>query len=124
MPVFTESIHAGESVVSEANGKRSRETATVLSGQNLVAGEVVQLSGGKLIAADGLLNTAGGVITEVVGVMFDNVDALLADVTEAVYMARDCEVNDSRTTYPTESTAAGEKAATVASLALLGIIPR
>jgi hypothetical protein len=124
MPVFTETEHAGESIVSEANGKRSREVATVESGQVLVAGEVVQFSAGKLIAADGLLNTAGDVITAVAGVMFDNVDASAGDVTEAVYIARDAEINDSETTYPTETTAGGEKVATVASLATLGIIAR
>ncbi len=120
----TETLHAGVFIASEANGERSRETATVKSGENLVVGEVVQLSGGKLVAADGSLDSAGDVVTAVVGIMFDAVDASSADVTGAVYMARDCEVVDADITYPTESTAGGEKVATVASLAALGIIAR
>ena len=125
MTTKTEGLHAGGFIASEANVTRSRATATVLSGQNLKAGEVVQDDGGgKLIAADGLLNTAGDVITEVIGVLYAPVDASAGDVVGAVYIARDAEVVDADITYPTESTAGGEKVATVASLALLGIIAR
>lgn len=124
MTTKTEPLHAGGFIVSEANGFRSRETATVLSGQNLVVGEVVQLSGTKLIAADGSLDTAGDVVTPVVGIMHAAVDASSADVDNAVYIARDAEVVDADITYPDETTAGGEKVATVASLAALGIIAR
>lgn len=41
MAVKTEGYWTGEFIVSEAQGKRSREQITVLSGQNLVAGSVV-----------------------------------------------------------------------------------
>ena len=116
MSTLTETLHAGVFIASEANGERSREVATVKSGETLVVGEVVQLSGAKLVAAD--------VVTAVVGIMFDAVDASSADVTGAVYIARDAEVVDADITYPTESTAGGEKVATVASLAALGIIAR
>ena len=125
MATKTEPLHAGGFIASEANGFRSRATATVLSGQNLKAGEVVQKDGAdKLIAADGLLDTALDVQTEVAGVMFAAVDASAADVTGAVYIARDAEVVDADLTYPTETTSGGEKVATVASLAKLGIITR
>ena len=129
MATKTEPLHAGGFIASEANVTRSRETATVLSGQKLAAGEVVQKDGaGKLIAADGLLDTASDVQTEVAGVLFAAVDASAtganADVPGAVYIARDAEVVDADLTYPTESTAGGEKVATVASLAKLGIIAR
>lgn len=41
MVVLTEGQHAGEFIVSEANGWRSRDRVTVLSGQNLKAGAVI-----------------------------------------------------------------------------------
>ena len=41
MPVLTEGRYAGEFVVSEGNGRISRETITVLSGQNLTAATVL-----------------------------------------------------------------------------------
>ncbi len=124
MTTKTEPLHTGGFIASEANGWRSRETATVLSGQNLVAGEVVQLSGAKLIAASGSLDSAGDVSTAVVGIMHAAIDASSADVKNAVYIARDAEVVDADLTYPDETTAGGEKVATVASLAALGIIAR
>lgn len=41
MPVLTEARHAGEFILSEANGTRARENITVLSGQKLAAGAVL-----------------------------------------------------------------------------------
>jgi hypothetical protein len=46
MPVLNEGRYAGEFVVSEGNGRISRETITVLSGQNLEAAAVL----GKIAA--------------------------------------------------------------------------
>jgi hypothetical protein len=124
---LTEGKHRGEFIVSEAeaSGFRSRSTGTVLSGEVLVAGQIVEADGsGKLKALSGLLNTGLGLITEAAGIMYDNVDASAGDATGAVFIARDAEVNGAELTYPTESTAGGEAAATNASLALLGIIVR
>lgn len=129
MTTLTEGKHAGEFIVSEANNTRSRATGTVKSGENLVAGQVVELDGdGKLVALAGDLDTAGDLVVAAAGIMFDNVDASAtganADVAGAVYIARDAEVNGGELTYPTESTAGGEEAATNSSLADLGIIVR
>lgn len=126
MTIKTEGRHAGEFIVSEAEGTRSRDVVTVKSGENLVAGQVVQDDGsGNMIAADGALNTAGdALVTAVAGIMFDNVDASGGAVDNAVMIARDAEVNDEELTYPNETTAGGEKAATQASLKALGIITR
>ncbi|RWB85929.1 MAG: head decoration protein [Mesorhizobium sp.] len=124
MTTLTETVHDGEFLQSEANGFLSRESATVASGQVLKAGQVVEISAGKLIAASGSLNTAGDVVTEVEGILFQAVDASGGDVADCVYIARDAEVKDDLITYPTESTAGGEKAATVASLEKLHIRPR
>ncbi len=121
---FTEAYHAAAFILSEANGQRSRESGTVASGQTLKAGEAVMLSGANLVAHDGSLNTDGTVATDAVGIVIDAVDASSAAVANVAYIARDAEVNDNLITYPTESTAGGEKAGVVASLKSLGIIVR
>lgn len=124
MTVFTATAHDAEFIMTEANGQRSRENGTVASGEDLKAGTVVQDNGsGKLIACDGNLDTAGDLQTDVAGVLIGATDASAADV-DAAYIARDAEVNGNLLTFPTESSAGGEKAATIASLALLGIIVR
>lgn len=132
MTVLTEGKHAGAFLVSEANGTRSRKTGTVAAGQNLVAGQVVQLSAGKLVAKDILANTGNtALITAPEGIMWDNVDASTAgphagaDVAGAVYIARDAEVNGSEMTYPSgDNTAETGKTLINAALATLGIIVR
>lgn len=128
MTVFTEGRHAAEFILTEANGQRSRENGTVASGQKLVAGQVVQDNGsGKIIAADGLLNTAGDVSTAVKGILIYPVDASATGTnadTKAAYLARDAEVNGKCLTYPTETTAGGQKAAAIDSLRAIGIIVR
>ena len=122
---YTEARRSAEFIISEANFKRSRESGTVVSGQTLVAGQVVMDNGaGKMTAHDGLLNTAGEVLTAAMGIVMEAVDASGGDVTNVVYIARDAEVNQNIVTYPTESTAGGEQAGVNASLAGLGIIAR
>lgn len=128
MVVKTEARHTAEFILSEGNGSISRESGTVLKGQKLKAGEVVQKDGaGKLIAADGNLTSAGDVQTEVAGMVIEAVDASVTGTdadTAAAYIARVAEVNNNLLTYPTETTAGGEKAAVDASLAKLIIIAR
>lgn len=124
MTATTETNHAGAFLESEANGYRSRKTGTVASGQNLAAGEVVMLSGGNLVAHDGVLATDGSVVTAVEGIMFDAVDATGGAVSGAVYIARDAEVKTDKLTFPTETTAGGEQAGCTDSLEDLGIIAR
>lgn len=125
MTTLTEGKHAGEFIVSEANGHRSRATATVLSGQNLVAGQVVeQDANGKLKALSDALDTGGDLVSTPVGILYDNVDASDGDVAGAVYIARDAEVNGAELTYPDESSADGQESHTIVALATLGIIVR
>lgn len=118
MTTFNEDRHAGEFILSEANGNRSRENGTVLSGQDLKAGEIIMDNGaGKIVAfVVGTGNT-------VLGILITKVDATGGDV-EAAYIARDAEVVGSDLTYEEESTAGGEQAAANAGLADLGIIVR
>lgn len=51
MTVFNEDTHAGEFLVSEANGHRSRESITIASGEDLKAGHVLGRTGGSGSAA-------------------------------------------------------------------------
>ena len=124
MTVFTEGRHAAEFLLSEANGQRSRESITVKSGENLAAGQLIELSGGEAVAASGDLESDGTLTTALVGILLYPVDATDGAVAKCAYLARDAEVNDNLVTYPTESTAGGEKAACIASLKALGIIVR
>ncbi len=129
----TEGKHAGEFLISEMpgggdGGGLSRDVKTVAKGQNLVAGEIVMLSAGKLVAHDGVLDTPGAVETPVEGILYDNVDASAtgedADVPNSVYIERLAEVADGDLTFPTESTAGGEKVAVIASLLIRNIKTR
>lgn len=124
MTAITEAIHAGAFLEAEAPGTLSRETGTVKSGEVLKAGQLVMLSGTELVAHDGALDTDGNLVTAVEGIMFDAVDASGGAVANSVYIARLAEVKDVSLTYPTETTAGGEKDACIASLKLLNIRPR
>lgn len=61
---YTEALHAGAFLVSEANGHRSRETVTVLSGQTLKAAAVLgKVTKGTATGAAVAGNTGNGTIT-------------------------------------------------------------
>ena len=124
MTTLTEGKRAGEFLVSEANGTRSRRTGTLLSGQDLQAGTVICSQGGKLRALPGDLDSNGGLEAAAIGILWDNVDASGGDVTGVVYIGSDAEVNGEELVYPPETTNGGEEALTNASLALLNIIVR
>lgn len=63
MTEVTESQHKAEFIVSEANGSLSRETITVLSGQNIQAGHVLgKVTVGAVTAAAASGNTGNGTI--------------------------------------------------------------
>jgi len=120
MTTLTEGQHAGEFIVSEANGLRSREIKTLISGQDLAAGAVV----GEI--------TASGKLTEVApaandgsetaaGILVYACDASSADEA-CVSIVRDAEVNGAELVWPTVT--AEQKTAAIAELAALGIIVR
>jgi len=110
-----------EFILSEANGQLSRSNATLKSGQNLKAGTLLKDDGiGKLIAATGSLNTAGDLVTPIAGILCRTTDATGGDVNVSI-IDQAAEVKDAFLTYPTESTAGGEKAASKESLRALGI---
>lgn len=111
--VKTESQHPGEFIVSEANGTRSREVGTLTSGEVLVDGQAVDISGGKLVAA----------VANAVGIVIGAHDATGADKKNVPYVARDAEVKDVLVTY-TDGSSAADDAAVKTDLATLGIVLR
>lgn len=61
MPTLIETTHAGEFILSEANGNRSREEVTILTGQDLVAGTVLgKITNGAGSSAADAGNTGDG----------------------------------------------------------------
>lgn len=120
MPLFgTEGTHAGEFIVSESNGSRSRETVVVTSGQNLVAGAIVATVAGKLVEYDNADDAGAEIAT---GILFDAVDASLADA-DGVAIVRDGEYNLSEVIWEAGQNQAAQDAAVVDLLAL-GLVAR
>jgi len=125
MTILTEGRHAGEFMVSEANGWRSRATGIVLADEVLDVGQVVEKDGdGKLVAFTGETDTDGNLVAAAAGIMWAAVDATGADVTGAVYIARDAEVNASEIFVADDDTDGTVLAAARESLAAIGIIVR
>lgn len=60
MTAFTEGYYAGEHVISEANGRLSRDVVTIVSGQNLGAGTVLGRIRGTASSAALGTNTGNG----------------------------------------------------------------
>lgn len=88
---LTEGRHAGEFLMSEAAGQRSRENVTILSGQDLGAGAVLGkvTASGKYVAVDQAASDGSEVAR---AVLIDECDATGGDTAAAV-IARDAEVN-------------------------------
>lgn len=118
---------AGAFIVSEGNHTISREVGTLASGQKLVDGTLLRMSGGKLVGVEsGDVSSEG--VADFEGILYGHWDASAtgtnADITDVPYVARLAEVDDKELTYPEESTAGGEKAACVAAMAAKNIFPR
>ncbi|MEA3641291.1 MAG: head decoration protein [Lamprobacter sp.] len=121
MTTFTETPHAGAFIVSESNGTRSRATATLESGQDLLAGTVLGIvtASGKYTQFD--QDGADGSETAA-GILVYPTDATSAD-TACAAIVRDAEVHGDQLTWPADIEA-GEKTTAIAQLASLGIIVR
>jgi hypothetical protein len=117
---FTETAHAGEFILSEASGSRSRENGTLKLGENLAGGTLLQVDGATLVEFTGDTNTAGALLVQAAGVLLADCDATDA-ATPVAYIARDAEVNLKLLTYPTDT---GDEARAIASLKAIGIITR
>ena len=119
--VFTEARHAGEFLISEAEGTRSRDVITVANSVALEAGTVL----GKVTASgkyklhdpsksDGTENAAG--------ILLAAVDASGGDAS-GVAILRDAEVDTGALTF-IDAISGANKTAALAALAGLGIIAR
>lgn len=117
---LTEGKHPGSFLLSEANGNQSRENVTIVSGQDLSAGQVLGkiTSGGKYTALD---QAASDGSQTAAGVLWDNVDASGGDTVAAI-IARDAEVISEELEWGGQSPT--EVATGVTELAALGILVR
>ncbi len=100
----TEARRTGEFLLSEGNGTISREAVTVVSGQVLVAGQVVGkvTASGKYAAFD---NDAADGTEVAAGVLYAGVADLAAD-QPGVIIARDAEVAGVHLTWDAANDAA------------------
>jgi len=125
MTILTESTHAGEFLLSEAEGTRSREVATLASGQNLAAGAILELVSGTFAGGNAVVTGFDGLTSsQAIGVLFDAVDASAGNIAGAVIIARDAEVKTSAISVKNDNTAEDIKAAAITGLAALGVIAR
>lgn len=122
MTSITENPHAGGFILSEANGKRSRENVTIVQGEGaLPAGTVLgKITGsGKYRAYDN--NGTDGSETAA-AILIHPVDATDADVDAAV-IARDAEVNQHELVWADDNNTSDIEAG-IADLENVGIIVR
>jgi len=119
--VLTEKRGTGFHVVSEANGKRSRDAITILSGEVLEVGAVI----GKITASGKYIETDPDAVdgSEVAaGVLYAAVDATDGDVAGVAHL-RDCEVYKAELNYISTADA-GEILTMDAELLAVGIVAR
>lgn len=118
MTALTEGRHAGEFILSEANGNRSREEVTIVSGEDLAAGTVLGkiTASGKYAAYD---NGASDGTQAAAGVLLDACDATAGDA-QATMIARDAEVNGEMLGFLTSA----DESAAITDLLALGIVVR
>jgi len=120
MSAKTEGKHAEEFILSEANGMRSREEVTIVSGQNLTACKVLGKisSGGKYAV---YANGASDGTQAAAGILCSDVDATGGDKKGAV-VVRDAEVKAAMLDWGTSDATA--IAAGKVDLLALGIVVR
>lgn len=120
MTTYTETGHAAGFIISEANGNRSRDNVTLVSGAVVLAGQVLGIitSGGKYDKYD---NQDSDGTQAAAAISINDADATLGDLTIAV-ISRSAEVNGDELVYltasPTDVTGA------IADLKALGIVVR
>lgn len=126
MPALTEARHAGEFILSEANGHRSRDKITVVSGAGVLAAGTVlgrlTASGKYEPSTNAAADPATGSHTAVAVLMYP-VDATSADV-DVTAITRDAEVNVNMLSYHSSVDNGAKRAAKHTQLAAVGIIVR
>lgn len=102
MTTLTEGRHAGEFILSEASGTRSRESVTIESGQDLGPGAVLgKKANGKYVAVD---QAASDGSETAIAILIDACDATTGDKKAAI-IARDAEVNGNCLDWGSQSAA-------------------
>ena len=122
MTTLTESTHAGEFLVSEANGTLSRDVVTIVSGAGVISAGMVLgkiTASGKYSPYDD--DNADGTETAAC-IAFDEVDATSTDVNVTAIF-RDAEVKLSALQWAATNDAT-DKANGLADLAAKNIIAR
>ena len=126
MSILTETRHAAEFILSEAAGQRSRDNATLASGNNLQAGTVLALDTSSTPTStvytkwDGSRDSSNTHDPYPVAVLINDTDATSAAKACAV-IARDAEVNKNLLVAPTQTE---EQDDMIRLLKLVGIICR
>lgn len=116
MAVLTEARHAGEFILSEANGMRSRDNVLLKQGNGLLpAGMLLAIDTGKYVPA--------AAAATAVAVLIYPTDTTDADV-KAAAIVRDAEVNGKVLSYAADVDTDPEKATKATQLAAVGIIVR
>jgi hypothetical protein len=121
MTTQTESIHALEFLLSEGEGQISRETVTLISGQNLIAGTVLGMiaASGKYTLHDpSALDGSEGAAA----ILLQDADASGGDMPVAV-IKRLGEVSGALLTWKVGITS-GQKTNAILELAVINIIVR
>lgn len=123
MDTKTESQRTLAFLLSEANGKRSRQTVTIISGAGVLAAGTVL---GKITASGKYTSspaTGADGSESAIAVLSHEVDASAADVA-AVVIARDAEVKTPELAYAASVDDSNKRAAKATQLATVGIIVR
>ena len=117
---LTESTRTGEFLRSEANGTRSREIVTILSGETISAGDVL----GKVTASGKYVPLAPGASDgseEAAAIAYEDCDASAAD-RDVTAIVRDAEVDAALLGFGAAS--APQIVTAKTELAALGVISR
>jgi hypothetical protein len=117
----TETNRIGEFIGSEANGTRSREVVTILSGETVTGGAVLGkvTASGKYVPLD---PGASDGSEAAAAIAYEDCDASAAD-TDVTVIVRDAEVKTDALVWASGVTAP-QQATAIAELAALGIIAR
>lgn len=111
MATITETSHAGEFIITEPYGVHLRETVTLVSGQSVVAGEVLGVItvGGKYAVFD---QDASDGTEDAAAIAYDACDASSADA-DCVVITKKAVVRATDLTWPSDLEEGELTAATV-----------
>ncbi|PHQ72386.1 MAG: head decoration protein [Sneathiella sp.] len=125
MPVLTEGRHTGEFILTESNGKRSRDNVTVAftAAGKLAAGTVM----GKITLTDKWKPHEDGASDgseTAAGILYDNVAAEAASDVVAVMITRDMEAKRGALEWDASVNTTAKEDAAITELAAFGIVIR